>query len=145
MNVTEYKEQQLATLDKVRKMQAEMLERAQEHIQSWFHQGGGVSAKMVFFPAGTQVVGGMHRFENMNIMVCGDMELVTDGGIKRLTVTNEPLFFVSPAGTKRAANVFQDTYWISIVPCDNKTVEEVTEEFIVPEHEEQEFLKLLGS
>lgn len=145
MNVTEHKEQQLDALDKVRRLQSEMMEMAQTHIESWFKQGGGIAAKMVFFPAGVTVVGGMHRHENMNIMVSGDMTVTTDGIPKRITVTNEPLFIVSPPGTKRAAYVHSDTYWISLHPTDKKTVDDVEKEFVVPEKQEQEFLKLLGS
>lgn len=143
MNVTEHKEHSLEALDKVRRLQEVMQRMPQTEIQSWFHQGGGIAAKMVFFPAGVTVVGGMHRFENMNIMVCGDMTVTTDGESKRITVINEPVFIVSPAGSKRAAYVHSDTYWISLHPTESKTVEDVEKEFVVPESQEQEFIQIM--
>ena len=145
MEIAEHKEHQLESLDKVKRLQEIMLSMPQTEIQSWFNQGGGIAAKMVFFPAGVTVVGSMHRHENMNIMVCGDMTITTDGEAKRITVTDAPLFIVSPPGTKRAAHVHADTYWISLHPTDEKEIEEVEKRFIVEEQNEAEFLKLLGS
>lgn len=72
---------------------------------------GGVYLRQVFFPAGTLVTGKIHRYPCLNILVQGELEVVTEEGPKLLVA---PLVFESPAGVKRAARVLSDTLWITV-------------------------------
>lgn len=78
----------------------------------------------------------------MNLMTKGDISVATEAGVVRHTVTDAPILIISPPGTKRAAYVHADTYWVSLHPTDKSTVEEVEAEFIVSD--ETAFLKLMG-
>lgn len=130
------------TTEKVIALQRAMLDMPQVDVASAFAHGGGIAAKAVLLKAGTQAVGGMHRFENMNIITKGDITVATEDGLIRYTVTDAPILVISPPGTKRAVTVHADTYWISLHATDKSTAEEVEAEFIVAD--ESEFLKLTG-
>lgn len=127
---------------KVMALQGEMLKQPQVQVASTFAHGGGIAAKAVLLRAGTMAVGGMHRFENMNLVTKGDISVATDAGVVRYTVTDAPILVISPPGTKRAVYAHADTYWVSLHPTDKSTVEEVEAEFIVSD--ETAFLKLMG-
>lgn len=127
---------------KVMKLQSEMLKQPQAQVASTFAHGGGIAAKAVLLRKGTRAVGGMHRFENMNLVTKGDISVATEAGVVRYTVTDAPVLVISPPGTKRAVYAHADTYWVSLHPTEKSTVEEVEAEFIVSD--ETEFLKLMG-
>lgn len=116
--------------------------KPQADVQSEFHQGGGVAAKIVYLPVG-EAIGAMHRFENMNILVWGDITIAAPDGLKRLTVTDKPIVIISPAGTKRAAQVHADTCWITLHSTEKQTVEAVESEFVI--QDEDAFLKMIGA
>jgi len=71
----------------------------------------GVYMRQVFFPAGTLVTGRVHRFPCLNVLLQGEIEVVTDQGVKLLVA---PLVFEAPAGVKRAARVISDTIWLTV-------------------------------
>lgn len=71
----------------------------------------GVYLRQVFFPAGTMVTGKIHRYPCLNILVQGELEVVTEEGIKMMVA---PMVFKAPAGVKRAARVISDTIWITV-------------------------------
>ena len=132
----------VTTTAKVIRLQAQMLALPQEPVASVFAHGGGIAAKAVLMRSGTMAIGAMHRFENMSLMTRGDISVATESGVVRHTVTDAPILIISPPGTKRAAYVHADTYWVSLHATDKSTVEEVEAEFIVSD--ETEFLKLMG-
>lgn len=135
--------QAMTTIDKVMLLQAQMLTQPQVEVASVFAHGGGIAAKAVLLRAGTRAVGGMHRFENMNLVTKGDISVATEAGVVRYIVTDAPILVISPPGTKRAVYAHADTYWVSLHPTSKNTVEEVEAEFIVSD--EAEFLKLMGN
>lgn len=135
--------QAMTTTDKVMLLQAQMLTQPQVEVASVFAHGGGIAAKAVLLRAGTRAVGGMHRFENMNLVTKGDISVATEAGVVRYTVTDAPILVISPPGTKRAVHAHADTYWVSLHPTEKSTAEEVEAEFIVSD--EAEFLKLMGN
>jgi hypothetical protein len=126
---------------KVMALQSEMLKQPQVAVASIFAHGGGIAAKAVLLRKGTKAVGGMHRFENMNLITKGDISVATEAGVVRYTVTDAPVLVISPPGTKRAVYAHADTYWVSLHSTDKSTVEEVEAEFIVSD--ETAFLKLM--
>lgn len=129
-------------VSKVRALQRSHERKPQADVQSEFHQGGGIAAKVVYLPVG-EAIGAMHRFENMNILVYGDITIASPEGMKRLTVEDKPIFIISPAGTKRAAQVHADTCWITLLPSEEKTLEAVESKFLV--ENEAEFLTKIGA
>jgi len=131
--------------EKVKALEDMLSKFPQADVPEHFIAGGGIAAKTVFFKAGTFVVGGMHRFENMSYMPKGDILIMTDGDPVRYIAYDQPCIMVAPAGAKRAAYVVQDTYWTSLQATDLTTLEDVEKHFIVPPEEQEAFLLALES
>lgn len=71
----------------------------------------GVYARELFIPQGTVLTGRIHKYSQINILLRGDISVLTEDGVKRLQA---PAVFESPAGCKRAGYAHEDTVWITI-------------------------------
>jgi hypothetical protein len=71
----------------------------------------GVYARKLMIPAGTIVVGKIHKYDNLNIMISGEMDCLVGDHIERIKA---PFVVVSYPGTKRIAKAITDTVWITI-------------------------------
>lgn len=72
---------------------------------------GDVYCRELFMPAGALVVGRIHKFDHMEIMVSGNVSLSTnDGSVEHLTGYN---IFEAKAGKKRVLYMHEDTLWIT--------------------------------
>lgn len=88
----------------------------------------GVYARTIFIPAGTFVVGKIHKHQHLNILSTGSVSVMTEqGGIEDFT---GPLTMVSPAGCKRALYTHTDTVWTTI-HLTNETDLEKIEDFVI--------------
>lgn len=77
----------------------------------------GVYMRQIFLPAGTLLTGKIHRLPCLNVLLQGEIEVVTESGYKLLVA---PVVFESPAGTKRAARVISDTIWLTVHAHDGE-------------------------
>lgn len=76
----------------------------------------GAVARTIFIPAGTFVVGKIHKHQHLNILSMGTVDVLTEGGgVERLT---GPLTMTSPPGTKRALQAYTDVVWTTIHVTD---------------------------
>lgn len=71
----------------------------------------GVYMRQVFLPAGTQATGRIHKRPCLNVLLQGEVEVVTDQGAKLMVA---PAVFESPAGVKRAVRAISDTIWLTV-------------------------------
>lgn len=99
----------------------------------------GVYAREIKIPAGTMVVGQMHKYPQLNVMSQGVMDVVIDGVVYRIEA---PFTIVSPAGTKRIAFAWTDVTWTTILGTDMTDVAEIEDYFVAKT--EQEYLTFLG-
>lgn len=88
---------------------------------------GGVYARELFIPAGTLVVGKVHKYTQINIMSKGDMTIATEDGVFRVQA---PYTVVSPPGVKRAVYAHEDTVWTTIHGTDEKDPEAIEKMFV---------------
>lgn len=103
------------------------------------HFSRGVYGREMFIPAGTVVVGKIHKYENMLVMTQGVAHLVDDDGEPR--VVQAPMVCVSPPGVQRAVYAVTDCIFISIHGTEKKNVNEIESEFIASDAlEYQRFL-----
>jgi quercetin dioxygenase-like cupin family protein len=99
------------------------------------HFSHGVYGRELRIPAGSVVVGHIHKFTNMNVLLEGVMSVETDEGVK----TVGPGFLVvSPPGTKRVAYAHTDCRWLTVHGTHETDVSRIESEFIV--HTEHEYL-----
>lgn len=99
------------------------------------HFSQGVYGREMFIPKGTIVTGHIHKYTQLNILLCGDLSVLTEDGIKRV---KPPFVVVSPPGTKRVAYAHEDTIWLTVHGTDKTDVDEIEKEFIA--QNEQEYL-----
>lgn len=99
------------------------------------HFSHGVYGRELRIPAGAVIVGHIHKFENMNVLLEGDMTVITDQGPQRV---GPGFLIVSPPGTKRAAYAHTDCRWLTVHGTHETDVDTIEQQFIV--HSEQEYL-----
>jgi len=71
----------------------------------------GIYIREIFIPKGYFVVGKLHRDSYLNIVVKGDMSVLTEEGVKRISGARH---HVAPPGTKRFGFSHEDTIWLTI-------------------------------
>jgi len=79
----------------------------------------GLYVRTIRIPAGTVIVGKLHRHEHPNILQSGTVEVVTEfDGMQQLT---GPLFMISKGLTKRALYSVSPVVWTTIHPNPTNT------------------------
>lgn len=78
----------------------------------------GVYCRELFIPRDTVLTGRIHKYSQINILLRGDISVLTENGIQRLQA---PQVFESPAGAKRAGYAHEDTVWLTI--CGTETTD----------------------
>jgi quercetin dioxygenase-like cupin family protein len=99
------------------------------------HHSYGVYGRELRVKAGSVIVGHIHKFTNMNVLLEGEMSVVTDDGPVRV---GPGFLVVSPPGTKRAAYAHTDCRWLTVHGTHETDLEKIEQQFIV--HTEQEYL-----
>ena len=97
------------------------------------HFGPHVHIREIFMPAGTLVVGKMHRTEHFNILTQGAVRLINpDDTISEVRAGD---VFISKPGVKKVLYIVEDTRWLTVHPTDTLDTKELEAELIVPEEE----------
>lgn len=94
----------------------------------------GVYARELFIPAGTALTGKVHKFDNLNILLEGEIAVLTaDGTVKRLG----PGFVeVAPPGMKRVAVAVTDTRWMTVHGTHERDTAKIEAEFVAQDEHE---------
>jgi hypothetical protein len=96
----------------------------------------GVYARTIFIPAGSVLVGKIHKHKHVNILSQGEVTVVTEaGGTEKLV---GPLTMVSEPGTKRAVFAHTDTTWTTIHLTDSTDLAVIEDEVIAKTYQEYE-------
>lgn len=116
----------LATLDKVARLEEELRKFPQTYVEPRHDINGGLYARTGLIPAGTTFTGCTHKKDHVNV-VCGDVTILTDEGPLRLTG-----YHVLPtkAGSKRVAVAHSDTYWTTILRTELTDVLDIEDECV---------------
>lgn len=117
----------LSTRDKVNIIEAEMFKHEQLELPVKHHFSQGVYARELFIPAGTLLTGKIHKFQQLNILSAGEISVMTEDGMKRVSA---PFAVVSPPGTKRIAYAHTDCVWTTIHGTDETDLEKIETHFI---------------
>jgi hypothetical protein len=73
----------------------------------------GVYCREIHLPAGTVVVGKIHRHRHFNIISKGRITCYTEFGLE---THSAPASFISEVGTKRVVHTHEDAIWTTIHP-----------------------------
>ena len=82
---------------------------------------GGLYTRTGCIPAGVAFTGQVHKHDHINIVV-GDISIVTESGLLRLTGYN---VLPTKAGSKRVAFTHSETYWTTILATDLTDVQAI--------------------
>ena len=87
----------------------------------------GVYAREIFIPAGSLVVGKIHKHAHLNFITKGRVKVATETGAREYEA---PYTFVSEVGTKRAVYAIEDTIWTTIHVTDETDLEKI-EDYVI--------------
>ena len=90
----------------------------------------GMYCRFLPRPAGTLIVGKVHKREHFYIVCCGTIRVTTDEGVKDIT---GPQVIVSKPGTKRAVLALTDATCMTVHRTDRTDLDEIEEELIDPD------------
>lgn len=113
----------------------ERLSRQHEQIQlkTIHHFSKDVYAREIHIPAGVILTGEIHKFENLNILSKGRMQVLTEDGVKEVEA---PFTIVSPAGTKRIAYTLTECVWTTVHGTSETDINKIEQTFIAKTEEE---------
>lgn len=96
------------------------------------HFAPGAYAREILLPAGSLVVGKIHKHAHINVISKGRVIVITETGM----ITMEaPYTFVSAPGTKRVVFAVEDTVWTTVHVTTETDLEKLEEEIIAPSYE----------
>lgn len=129
----------LKTRDQIYSLEKDLLKMPQVEIKTTHHFADGLYVREIFIPKGTLLTGKIHKFEHVNIISLGDITVLTEDGLKRVTA---PSTLISKPGTKRLGYAHEDTIWTTVHATDETDVESAEKDLVVNSHEELElFMK----
>lgn len=95
----------------------------------------GVYAREMTAPAGTLIIGQLHKYTQLNILSKGVADLIVDGIVYRIEA---PFTYIAPPGTKRMFFTWTDLVWTTILGTDLQDIQEIEDYFVAKT--EQEYL-----
>ena len=96
--------------------------------------GPHVYERTILLPAGTVIVGKLHRHAHFNYLMHGEVTMLTEhGGLERI---RGPVSMLSPAGTKRALYCHTPVMWITAHPTDSTDLAEIERQTIAASYTE---------
>lgn len=93
------------------------------------HFAPGCYGREIFMPAGSTVVGKIHKHAHLNVLLEGRVTVATPTGKETF---DAPRVWVSEPGTKRAVYNHTDVRWITFHPTDETDLEKIEEHVIAP-------------
>lgn len=120
--------------DKIDALQAAMVAGPTLDLKVVEYFSEGVYARELHIPAGTVVVGKIHKHTNFNVLSKGSLSILQDDG--SLREVTAPFTVVSPPGTRRVAYAHDDCVWTTVHGTDLRDVAEIEAKFIAQTPEE---------
>lgn len=91
----------------------------------------GVYLREIFMPAGTIVIGKIHKTEHLNLIERGVVAIVHDNGSTE--ILRAPHTFVSKPGVQKVLYIQEDTVWKTIHPTNERDLEHLEALLIEPD------------
>lgn len=108
-------------------LQKAMSELPQADLPTEHYFADGMYCRFLFRPAGTLIVGKVHKKEHFYMVMCGTIKVTTDHGVEEIT---GPKVIVSKPGTKRAVLALTDATCITVHRTDKTDLDEIEKELI---------------
>jgi len=116
--------------EQVERLQSEMALMPQAELTTEHHFSVGMYMRKVFRPAGTLIVGKVHKEPHFFLCAKGEIIAWTESGMKRLQAGD---VVESKPGTKRVTLAVTDAIGITIHRTDKTDLDEIEAELIEPD------------
>jgi quercetin dioxygenase-like cupin family protein len=113
--------------EQVEKLQGEMVKMPQAELTTEHNFSPGMYMRKVFRPAGTLIVGKVHKEPHFFLCAKGEIIAWTEGGMKRLQAGD---VVESKPGTKRVTLAVTDAIGITIHRTESTDLDEIEAELI---------------
>jgi hypothetical protein len=120
----------MPTREAIVRLQRHMEQMPQVELPTEHYFADGMYCRVLFRPAGTLIVGKVHRKEHFYVVCSGTIKVTTDDGVQEIT---GPKVIVSSPGTKRAVLALTDATCLTVHRTESRDVEEIEREIIEPE------------
>jgi quercetin dioxygenase-like cupin family protein len=118
------------TREQIERLQGEMANLPQAELVTEHQFNGGMYMRKLYRPAGTLIVGKVHKVDHFFLCAKGEIIAWSEGGMKRLQAGD---VIESKAGTKRVTLAVQDSIGITIHKTDKTDLDEIEAELIEPD------------
>jgi hypothetical protein len=124
------------------RLQAELVRLPQYEPKTQHYFAHGLYMRTVWSPAGSVIVGKVHKTEHFYAVLSGRVQVTTDSGVVELDANKDgPQILCCPVGTKRAVVVLEDAWRMNVHRNpDNLTDIDELEEQLVEDDEQCPFL-----
>jgi mannose-6-phosphate isomerase-like protein (cupin superfamily) len=119
------------TRDQIDRLQAEMVKMPQVELQTEHYFVPGMYCRRVFRPAGTLIVGKVHKHPHFFLCVKGEIIAWTESGMKKLQAGD---VVECKPGTKRVTLATQDSIGVTIHKTDKTDLDEIEQELVEPDN-----------
>jgi hypothetical protein len=114
---------------KILALENEMIKHEQITLDPVHYLAGGVYARELLIPKGVVVTGKVHKGDHLFFVMSGDLEVMTDDGVKRIKA---PAILSSKAGIKRVAYAYEDTICVAVHATDKTEIKDIEDELVEP-------------
>ena len=90
----------------------------------------GLYGREILIPAGTILTGKVHRHADLNFVLYGEIDVITENGPRRVV---GPCWFAGKAGAKQIGHAHTDTLWVTVHATRNRDLETLEDEICVPD------------
>ena len=131
ITMSEIIEQFIPNREQINRLQSEMVKMPQAELKTDHYFSGGMYCRKVFRPAGTLIVGKIHKEDHIFLCASGQIMAWTENGMKTLNAGD---IVESKAGTKRVTLALTDAIGITIHKTDEKNLEIIEKQLIEPDN-----------
>jgi hypothetical protein len=118
------------TREQIDRLQAEMVKMPQAELKTEHFFVPGMYCRRVYRPAGTLIVGKVHKHPHFFLCALGEIIAWTETGMKKLSAGD---VVECKPGTKRVTLATMDSIGITIHKTDKTDLDEIEEELVEPD------------
>jgi len=118
------------SLEQINRLQAEMVKMPQIELPTEHYFAGGMYCRKVFRPAGTTIVGKVHKKAHLFLCAKGQILAWSETGMRTLNAGD---VIESQPGTKRVTYAVEDSIGITFHVTDKTDLDDIESELVEPD------------
>jgi hypothetical protein len=118
------------SLEQINRLQAEMVKLPQIELPTEHYFAGGMYCRKVFRPAGTTIVGKVHKKAHIFLCAKGQILAWSETGMRTLNAGD---VVESQPGTKRVTYAVEDSIGITFHVTDKTDLDDIESELVEPD------------